>query len=120
MQMSRDFTLAELAAEFDGDAEYAAELAQARSRATLATNVNELRRTLGFTQAHLAAAAGTTQAAISRIERGEGNFKHDTLVRIAAALRAELHALFAPRGADVRGRATPRAAVRSGDAARAP
>lgn len=51
-----------------------------------------LRKARGLTQAELAAAAGTTQARIARIEAASQNFTVETLMRIVQALDA--HVLF--------------------------
>lgn len=49
-----------------------------------------LRRTAHLTQAELAAKIGMPQSSLARIESGKANPTLKTLLRIAAALRAEL------------------------------
>lgn len=54
------------------------------------------RESAGMTQMQLAAAIGTRQANISRMEMGDYNFTVEMLRRIAAALRADLHIELSP------------------------
>lgn len=57
--------------------------------------LSDIRRARGLTQKQLADMAGTDQATISKIERGSGyNYTHDTIVRIADALKVEPAELF--------------------------
>ncbi len=49
------------------------------------------REAAGMTQMRLAAAIGTRQANISRMEMGDYNFTVDMLQRIAKALKVNLH-----------------------------
>ena len=62
--------------------------------------LRETRLRNGFDQRTLARRAGTTQAQISRIERGEISPGIDTLARLLAAMgeRLELQTAPAPRG----------------------
>ncbi|HRK61389.1 MAG TPA: helix-turn-helix transcriptional regulator [Candidatus Omnitrophota bacterium] len=54
------------------------------------------REAAGMTQMQLAAAIGTRQANISRMEMGDYNFTVEMLQRIARALRADLHIELSP------------------------
>jgi transcriptional regulator with XRE-family HTH domain len=58
--------------------------------------VEEARRRAGLTQRDLAARAGTSQAAIARIERGLVNPTLDTLRRVTAAAGFELKVTLVP------------------------
>jgi transcriptional regulator with XRE-family HTH domain len=62
--------------------------------------VRELRRSRGLSQRTLARRAGTTQAQISRIERGEISPGTETLGRLFTAMgeRLAIHAEPGPRG----------------------
>ncbi|MBN1443550.1 MAG: helix-turn-helix transcriptional regulator [Planctomycetes bacterium] len=80
------------------DARYAAQdpqweerVRRERERFTIGELIREARESRGFTQAHLARQAGTTQSAISRIEDADyEGLKVETLRRIALALRVPL------------------------------
>ncbi len=65
--------------------------------AAVAAEVAELRRARSLSQAELASLCATTQSAIARLERGDRPPRLDTLVRIAAALDAELRVQLLPR-----------------------
>lgn len=56
--------------------------------------VRALRSINRWTQERLAAEAATTQATISRIERGSHEISDALRIRIARALRVDPHALF--------------------------
>ena len=57
--------------------------------------VREIREALGLSQDRLAELSGVTQAAISRLERGEtSSIEFDVLDRIARALRVDPAVLF--------------------------
>lgn len=56
--------------------------------------VRALRGLLELTQEQLAERAGTTQATISRLERGSTEISDALRVRIARALHTDPHALF--------------------------
>jgi transcriptional regulator with XRE-family HTH domain len=59
--------------------------------------VRERREELGWSQARLAAAAATTQAVVSRIERGAASPTVDMLLRLAQAMDSELSLTLTPR-----------------------
>ncbi|WP_051944013.1 helix-turn-helix domain-containing protein [Streptacidiphilus rugosus] len=59
--------------------------------------VRERREELGWSQARLAAAAATTQAVVSRIERGVASPTVDMLLRLAQAMDSELSLRLMPR-----------------------
>jgi transcriptional regulator with XRE-family HTH domain len=59
--------------------------------------VRERRQELGWSQARLAAAAATTQAVVSRIERGTASPTADMLQRLAQAMDSELSLTLTPR-----------------------
>ncbi|WP_052443063.1 helix-turn-helix domain-containing protein [Streptacidiphilus neutrinimicus] len=58
--------------------------------------VRERRMELGWSQARLATAAATTQAVVSRIERGEASPTVDMLLRLAQAMGTELSLTLVP------------------------
>lgn len=61
----------------------------------LGERIRDAREAQGLTQADLAAAVGTTQSAIARLEAAEyTNFKLDTLLKIAAALNGQVSLRF--------------------------
>jgi transcriptional regulator with XRE-family HTH domain len=59
--------------------------------------LSEARRRAGFTQRELAVKAGTSQAAIARIERGRSSPSLDTLERLVQACGFDLRVQLAPR-----------------------
>lgn len=65
--------------------------------AAIAGKASRLRQERGLSQRELAELCGTTQSAIARFEAGTRPPKLDTLLRIAAALDAELEVDFRPR-----------------------
>lgn len=79
----------ELEAEQEGPAAVA-QLAELRSRYTLARDLLTLRKGAGMTQTQLAEVSGIAQADISRIERGEGNPTEATLAALAKPLGSQL------------------------------
>ncbi len=87
--------LNEFLAGFQGDPAYEAEVKAIRPITNLAINTNRLRNAAGMSQSDLARAAGTTQPAISKIERGEANLRLSTVARLAHALGVEASALLA-------------------------
>jgi DNA-binding XRE family transcriptional regulator len=82
-------------AGFQGDSEYEAEVKAIRPITNLAINTNRLRNAARMSQNDLARAAGTTQPAISKIERAEANLRLTTVARLAAALGVEASDLLA-------------------------
>lgn len=72
------------------DAEAAAGYAAAQFRYELGNRIRVLREEEGLSQAQLAARAGTSQAAIARLEAGGVEPRLSTLTRISRALGAEL------------------------------
>lgn len=61
------------------------------STSVLGRSIRDARRGQGLTQAELAARAGVTQATISNIERDVSPPSLDTILRLLAVLRLELH-----------------------------
>src|SRR5437764_9972483 len=59
---------------------------ESQQRHWIGRRLFERRRTLGYTQAKLAALSGINQADISKIEHGEANPTLDTLAALATAL----------------------------------
>lgn len=69
----------------------------------LSIRIREAREARGWTQAKLAAAVGTTQSAIARLEAAEvANLKLDTLLRLAQALKGQVQVHFPKARAKVR------------------
>ena len=62
----------------------------------VAGNVYRLRRLRGWTQRELAERMGTTSTVIRRFETGKRELRFGTLLRLAAALEVETHALLMP------------------------
>lgn len=80
-------------------------------------DVVRLRREAGLTQTELAERAGTTQAAISRLENGLRLPPYDTLDRIASELGENLEVVFgAPTGPATREERRRRVRAVLGDA----
>ncbi len=63
--------------------------------------VRDARRRAGLSQAELAAAAGTTQSAVSRWERGHDVPRADTLVELLRACGFEADVVLRPRDTGV-------------------
>lgn len=104
-------------ARLEGDPEYEAERRAIRPRTNLSINTHCLRTAAGMSQGELARAAGMTQPAVSRVERGEANPRLQTIARLAAALGVEASALLADPPAEAVGSATvSRRIVRREDA----
>ncbi|MFF9310657.1 helix-turn-helix domain-containing protein [Streptomyces sp. NPDC014748] len=92
------------------DADRAREGYQEARRAYLfGKAVRDRRTALGMTQSQLAARAGMTQAAVSRLEHGGSTPTIPLLERLAAALDSTLHLDIAP-DSDLSVAFTPRAA----------
>ncbi|MEW5352462.1 helix-turn-helix domain-containing protein [Streptomyces sp. 16-176A] len=92
------------------DADRAREGYQEARRAYLfGKAVRDRRTALGMTQSRLAARAGMTQAAVSRLEHGGSTPTIPLLERLAAALDSTLHLDIAP-DSDLSVAFTPRAA----------
>lgn len=96
------------------DPEFRAAWALEGPKLKLGLNVYRLRSERDWTQAELAARAGMSQPRIAEIERGDGNPKFETLIRLANAFGVSLSALVAaepiaapltPAGAPGRGAA---------------
>jgi transcriptional regulator with XRE-family HTH domain len=85
----------------DGSVRHAEAYKEARASLLLGQMVYDRRTELGLTQAELAAKAGMTQPQLSRLEAGGATPTVPLLIRLAAALDAELdislrpHASFA-------------------------
>jgi DNA-binding XRE family transcriptional regulator len=60
-----------------------------REALRIGMEIVQRRRALGVTQAELAKEMGTSESAISRLERGDANATIWTLRRVATALRAD-------------------------------
>ena len=89
----------ELAAQRRGGGEYSEGYAEARRAFLIGQAVRERRLALGLSQAEVAARAGMTQPALSRLEAGGVIPTIPLLDRISAALDAELIVQIAPRAA---------------------
>lgn len=63
-------------------------------RALLGKKIKETRKKQGFTQEKLAYAANIEIASLSNIENGKNYPNHDTLRRIAEALKVKVYELF--------------------------
>src|SRR5690554_5098167 len=84
-------------------------IAESEASVFLAVNLLRLRTARSLTQQELARRAGMRQPRIAELERGDGNPRLDTLVRLAGALGVPLEYLFSrPPSAgsvELRGRA---------------
>lgn len=67
----------------------------------VAQNAYHLRQHRGMKQGDVAAAMGTSQSAIARIEGGDENITLSTLKRLITALRGRLHLSFPPEEDDL-------------------
>lgn len=59
----------------------------------IGANIRLYRLTKGWTQEQLAEAIGSTGSYIGQLERGEKNFRIETIIKIAAALDIDTYAL---------------------------
>jgi ribosome-binding protein aMBF1 (putative translation factor) len=84
----------EIQKKYDADPAFRSAYDAAQRALVVGEAVRKARRARGLTQAQLAAATGTSQSAIARLELGGGNPRLDTLARIATALGAELSVRF--------------------------
>lgn len=89
----------EIVHERRGSAEYREGYAEARRAFVIGRAVRERRLVLGLTQTELAARAGMTQPALSRLEAGGAVPTIPVLERISAALNADLIVTIAPHAA---------------------
>ncbi|HEX2205888.1 MAG TPA: helix-turn-helix transcriptional regulator [Longimicrobium sp.] len=101
-------------AELENDPEFVAERKVIRPQTNLAIHTYRLRTAAGMSQSDLARAAGMTQPAISKVERGEANLRLQTVGRLAAALGVEAADLLVDPPAPAR------PVTRSGEAAAGP
>lgn len=62
----------------------------------LGYNVTLIRKRKGLKQADLAKLAGTTQAMVSAVEQGKGNFRYTTVLALAQALSVSMMELHDP------------------------
>jgi transcriptional regulator with XRE-family HTH domain len=62
----------------------------------IAALIRRVREERGLTQAELAERMGSTQSIVARWERGDHDFKAQTLARLAAALQVEIVVHFGP------------------------
>jgi transcriptional regulator with XRE-family HTH domain len=83
--------------ERTGAEEHAAAYEEARAALLLGQMVHDRRTELAMTQADLAERAGMTQPQLSRLESGGATPTVPLLVRLAAALDADLDIAFRPR-----------------------
>ncbi len=88
-----------IAHERRGSAEYREGYAEARRALLLGQVVRERRLTLGLSQTELAARAGMTQPALSRLEAGGSVPTIPVLERISMGLNADLIVTIAPHAA---------------------
>ncbi len=89
----------EIADKRRGSAEYRAGYAEAHRAFVIGQAVRERRGALGLSQTELAARAGMTQPALSRLEAGGSVPTIPVLERISAALDAELVVTITPHAA---------------------
>lgn len=89
----------ELVAPRRGTPEFRAAYDEARRAYLIGKAVRERRLALGLTQVDLAAKAGMTQSALSRLEGGGTVPTIPVLGRLAAAMGAELAVTFEPTAA---------------------
>jgi ribosome-binding protein aMBF1 (putative translation factor) len=89
----------EIARERRGSADYREGYDEARRAFLIGQAVRERRLALGLSQTELAAGAGMTQPALSRLEAGGAVPTIPVLERIAVALGAELIVTIAPHAA---------------------
>jgi DNA-binding XRE family transcriptional regulator len=89
----------EIARERWGSAGYRAGYAEAHRAFVIGQAVRERRVALGLSQTELAARAGMTQPALSRLEAGGSVPTIPVLERISAALDAELVVTISPHAA---------------------
>jgi len=89
----------QIARERRGSAEYREGYDEARRAFLIGQAIRERRLALGLSQTEVAARAGTTQPALSRLEAGGTVPTIPVLERIATALGAELIVTIAPHAA---------------------
>ena len=87
---SASVSLDEVFAISEKDPKWAAAYKQADIEVRVAIQIAKAREKARLTQSQLAKAVGTTQSAISRIERADQNLTLATLSKIAGALHSEL------------------------------
>ncbi len=80
----------------NADPEYRREVQEIAFAQTIADDVVRKRVQVGMSQAQLARRAGTSQAAISKLECGDGNPTISKVARVLAILREELEKSKAP------------------------
>jgi len=73
---------------------YEADLA----RGELLFALRDIRRALGLTQTQVAAAMGTSQSAVAKLERAESDPRLSTVARYALAVGHDLHYVLTPHG----------------------
>lgn len=84
--MAKDFLDEMIAEETARNPEFPALVEAALMRRQLARELAKQRRAAGKTQTEMAAALGTSQSQVARIESGNGDAKLSTLARFAAVL----------------------------------
>ncbi|WP_370645852.1 helix-turn-helix domain-containing protein [Corynebacterium sp. ACRQP] len=73
------------------DPEFAGAFEDASARSALAERLRQIRKSSGQTQRQVASVMGTTQSAISDLERGESDPQLSTVQRYARAVGAKVH-----------------------------
>jgi ribosome-binding protein aMBF1 (putative translation factor) len=97
--MSSPRTMREIAEEWLKDPEFRAEYEALEPEFALASALIGARSRAGMTQAQVARAMGTTQAAVARLEGGRANPSTRTLERFAKATGTRLRIRFEPEPA---------------------
>jgi len=92
----------DIAAEWMKDPEFRAEYEALEPKFALASALIEARSRAGMTQAQVAAAMGTTQAVIARLEGGRIKPSTRTLERFAKATGTRLRIRFEPDASRIR------------------
>ncbi|MGK2741234.1 helix-turn-helix domain-containing protein [Tepidicaulis sp. LMO-SS28] len=89
--------LADLKTKWMKEPEFAAAYAEAEEELRIAEALVKARKDANLTQADVALRMNTKQAAIARLERGDGDPKASTLLRYAAAVGTKLEIRLSPK-----------------------